>query len=172
MVDTPRLKEPLFAPRLVQKPLAPGRRLPWHALVVPDALPVAVAALEHNAIVVVVAAVNVIGAVAIVVLLFVCLVGCRAISATDTTSTTSTTSTTTMSMVLAQRCGALAHAEQIHAAQRRPVQERLVGVRIALEARVNEPAHELERLAKARRQLVADGRVKVVAEHELVAADG
>ena len=61
--------------------------------------------------------------------------------------------------------------QSIHRAQQRTVQIRLVGVDIPVKTRVDEPFDKVESLVEARRQLVFDRVVEVVAEDEVVAAD-
>ncbi|KAB8336807.1 hypothetical protein FH972_021116 [Carpinus fangiana] len=63
-------------------------------------------------------------------------------------------------------------AEHVDAAQQRAVEVRLVGVHVAVEARVDAPLDEAQRGAKAGRQAVADGAVEVVAEEQVGAGDG
>lgn len=63
-------------------------------------------------------------------------------------------------------------AQPIDAARRRPIEIRLVRVDVPVQARVDDPLGDAEGGVEARREAVADGVVKVVAEDEVVAVDG
>lgn len=62
-------------------------------------------------------------------------------------------------------------AKRVDGAEKRPVQVRLIRIRISIKPGVDEPLHNLHGLAEARRQLIADRVVKVVAKHQVIAVD-
>jgi hypothetical protein len=65
----------------------------------------------------------------------------------------------------------LANTKVIPGRNARTVHIRLIRVRITFQGRINRPFHNVQRGIEARRDIVADWLIKVIAEEEIGAAD-